>query len=375
MPWLSNDAGLYVLTSGFADLAPRPDVVLSTRTGGSGKWFDDFPLIHGQSRGFGAAAARSNLLAALNADYPSYENGTTASWFIYGGTASLAASTDCAFHGLRSLKNTALVASTTIRAATITVVTPGSPYTAQAMFRGIAGKEYKLYIVDNAGNVASSAIADGGWQFITVTRTIDAAATWVYADVVARGAIAGEVSYWDAIMLNAGATPLLFVEEEALATSCTVPAPISAGDSASFLALCRTPWPGDDGVWNHIYSIQDVSPRSRLFKNSDNKVYLQHDGYTTDLAVDGTNWPAGRVNVVAGRLSPTDVKFALNGVLSGALSGAYSSTTPVAAMTIGNNSGGTVPFNGVIDLAIWKRAMGDRELVRLSHRAMQSLGI
>jgi hypothetical protein len=152
--------------------------------------------------------SRSVAINLLTPESASFEGGTDGGWTT-PVNCSFAASTDQAYHGSRSGKMTVTANGATLARNEVTATTAaGSQYTASARFKGVVGRQYRLRAVNNGGVFADGTLvtADGTWQTATVTITYGGASTNRYIYLAAyTDALAGEVSYWDAIQLEAGA--------------------------------------------------------------------------------------------------------------------------------------------------------------------------
>jgi hypothetical protein len=395
--WLSNSAGLYILQSGFADLADMNAVVMSARSGGSGKWEDDLPRLIAQSRGLGVAAARTNLLWLLNADNPSGEGGTTGN---YSGTRCTVANTarvDAA-HGVRTFTLTSTEQNDArVQLLTTAVLMAGSQYTLSGKVRAITdnavGVPVLMQIYDNIDSTLGTAVTmSKEWKFATVTHTLNAGSISSGATFARTSApyvpVGGQWEF-DACMLNANGVPLLFVEKEALATSCTVPTPFTAGESFSFLAVIVSAYPGTSAAQRFIWCADASFPINRIscrFEAAGFPYIFFHvsdgvgGGYYRGIRTsDVGGLPAWQPIVVMG--SREAVTGELQLVVNGKLATFTSGSPTVEAVRNNNMAVGKYCLssadyiNGVMDLAFWKRCMGSRELVAMSHRAMDSLGI
>ncbi len=163
---------------------------------------------YGAISGTVTGSETSNLLTAASA---SFEDGTMGAWAAIT-KCTFANSTEQAWHGTHSGRMVTSADGLAIAGGNVTAqVAFGSTYTASARLKGTAGKNYHIQLADNIGCNNSTVItATGDWQTVSVTRTLNAGATVSLLYLMADTSVAGDVVYWDAIQLEAGATATPF---------------------------------------------------------------------------------------------------------------------------------------------------------------------
>jgi len=373
--WLSNSAGLLVLKSGFRNLVSDADAVI---TGGAGKFYDDYPIILGSSRGKDCSQARANLAWAANPDATSFESGTDGGW-VGGASVTPTNSLVWSGHGSRSLRCVVsdAAANRYVGKVAATATAAGSQYAMGALVynpEAVSISFKPSFYDDVSGNQDGATVVIGAGQvgYLPMTATFGAGST-IRNVYVVRVTAAACTFYIDAIMLNAGSVPLPFVEKEALATNVTVPTPFAAGQAFSFVVAYWKPSAGAYYIFDTLSGVQYV----RLHSDGTLLYLMTQDATVTWGAKSAATPSGGALHFVAGSIAPDNTKqMAIDGVLATASSGGGVRETAVGTtLSIGSRYDNTLPLNGTMLAAFWKRAMGSRELVTLSHRIMDSLGI
>jgi hypothetical protein len=257
------------------------------------------------------------------------------------------------------------------------------------MVKATAGRTIRISLIgDTSGATNADFIATGQWQFVTVSKTFAAGDTTSRTRTCSlTDGNVGDTFLHDAIMTNANGAPLPFVEKEALATNVTVPTPFAAGGAFSAIILFWTPTAGNDGVARTIFdTVGTGAAQNRVLLQKDAANNLNFNVWDNASAVKqcveavtAADWPAGALKMAAvSRDAAGLMNAALGGVTFGSLN-AGAGTGLEAAVGAVSQLGATTtpgdPLNGTMLAAFYKRAMGPRELVTLSHRIMDSLGI
>jgi len=148
---------------------------------------------------------RDNLLPDEDC---SFEGGSVGNWAA-ALNCGLANDSANGYHGFRSLRMAVTANGAANATNTLTALTDaGAEYTLAARFLGVAGREYRVMLYDDVALYPGGiVIGDGTWQTATVTATFNGASVARKAYIATTGtAMAGDIVYWDACILKAGAS-------------------------------------------------------------------------------------------------------------------------------------------------------------------------
>ena len=324
------------------------------------------------------AQAVDNLLTDNNASFET----SVAGWGASDTNCSIASDATQYFHGVKSLKMTITANGYGATATDIAaLVSSSNTFTASCKFKGVVGRTYKIRIQDNGAATDGAAVTgDGTWQTLTVTKTITAGLVWAYLKVQEWvDALAGDITYIDAVQLEAGSVQTPFALDTRTACTMTIPTAtigLVAG-TLSFAFVVNTPWVGNDGVAHWLLQIGNYGATNTLtvWKSSGNNLVL----YVFDnagavkarqRAIDATSWAANTNHIVIATVTPAGVlKLYLDGSETG-MTDAGAGTGILSAMGttlyLGTDNAGTNPLNGAILCAIWGRVLSAAEIATIS---------
>jgi hypothetical protein len=216
------------------------------------KFWDDFQIIGlpagDKQRGVVLSQARTNLLAGLPAGIQntSFEvDATDGDYTLTAVTGDVVAG---GFHGDYCWEGTASSADPGRIYVDAAAVLGNAQYTLTALIRannaGAVGSVFRPGLQGDVSGVTwgSPVTLTTEWQQVTVTKTFAGDTNRiVYPFYQTGNAEVGDKIGCDCVQVVSGAVPPPFVESEALATSCTFPTPITAGNDATGIIFLWIP--------------------------------------------------------------------------------------------------------------------------------------
>jgi hypothetical protein len=253
-----------------------------------------------------------------------------------------------------------------IRNNVTAITAAGSQYIMSAKFKGVVGRKYRLVAADNGPQTVNGTevTADGTWQTATVTVTYGGSSTVRYAYLGAfTDALIGDIVYWDAIQLEAGAVQTPFALDSRTECMMTIPNAtigLTAGMDLTIMIVLNCPWAGDDGAKHWLFAAGGASPnRINIYKENTNRLYVEMNtaASSAEGSITAVNWPANTDHIIVVTRSGANVNGYLNGLQI------LSSTTNTMEGSVGTNAcigttrlGGNC-VDGAILAAVWGRAL------------------
>jgi len=362
--------GLNLLMDGTTSILDLISAAAFTKTGGvSNAWPGDssnFRTLLGAQAPV-IAQATDNLLSDENA---SFEGGTSGGW---GSITNATVANDVTqyWHGIYSLKVTAVTTTNCSAGLTVTAATSASTqYTLSMKFKGVVGRSYTAYLWDTTASFqfGSTVTADGTWQTVTVTQTFG---TGAVRKVGLWGAsmTAGTSFYVDAVQLEAGAVATPFALDYRTASTCKIATPLTVGGDATIVAIVNGPWPGNDGIEHTLFSASGAGAGDvfRLYKGTDNKLYFAvGDKSAVTAALTTTTWAANANHLVIGTVTGGAINVYLAGSAGTPATGATREAAFNADSYIGTKTDGTLPANAAILGAAYDRVISSAENTALT---------
>jgi len=325
------------------------------------------------------AEAMDNLLDDEDA---SFESGTTGNWAT--DSTSISVDSTDAWHGTKCLKTVREDSAENKTYLNVNSITaPGSQYTLSLRFKGTPGKPYKAYMWGNTSlfTLGTPVVADGTWQYATVTKTYDAADTATRTAGFYLAAFEPDVYYIDAIQLEQKAYATPFALNSRTATICkfaTADLGLTAGQDLSIVICLKPVYDGDDGVAHTLFDCQGTDAthnRILIQKDVSNNLNFNIWDNAGNLkqcveAVDGTDWPADtKLIIVCTRSSSGAMDAYLAGTQFGTVdsgAGTGLESTLGTYPYLGSDNAGNNHINAPILVAIFDRVLSPLEIQRIS---------